>query len=204
MNKLEFAESLNKTFKNIPNNFFDQIDKYKIFLQKYNQKMNLTRLDSESKIYGDYFYESIIPYKDFDFSKINLLLDIGSGSGIPGVVLKLLYPHIELTIIEANNKKCVFLKELCNHLGIKTVILNQRAEKIEKHQREQFDCVTSRAVASLSIMIEISLPYLKVDGLLIEPKSKKMYDEMPSAEKIISNLGGKFLQVNQFSSINNK
>jgi 16S rRNA (guanine527-N7)-methyltransferase len=173
MNKIEFINNIQKIFKNIPLNFFDQIEKYKEFLQEYNQKTNLTRLDDERIIYAEYFYESIIPYKDCNFINVNKVLDIGSGSGIPGIILKLLCPNISLTIIEANNKKCVFLKQLCKHLKIDAVILNQRAEKILSHQREHFDLVTSRAVAPLSIIVELSLPYLKINGLLIEPKSRK-------------------------------
>jgi 16S rRNA (guanine527-N7)-methyltransferase len=173
MNNIDFAINLKKIFPKIPDDFFAQINRYKLFLQKYNQKTNLTRLADENKIYSEYFYESIVPYKDFDFVKIQSLLDIGSGSGIPGIVLKLLYPYIQLTIIESNNKKVTFLKELCYHLKIKATVLNQRAENIQNKQREQFDIVTCRAVASLPIIVELSLPYLKVNGLLIAPKSQK-------------------------------
>jgi 16S rRNA (guanine527-N7)-methyltransferase len=204
MNKTEFISSVNDIFKNIDSNFFSNIEKYKDFLNEVNEHTNLTRLDSPDKIYGEYFYESIIPYKDVDFAKIQSLLDIGSGSGIPGIVLKLLYPHIELTIIEANNKKCTFLKSLCEKLNIDVQILNQRAENIQKNQREYFDLVTSRAVAPLPFIIEISLPYVKVGGFMIEPKSSKVIAELEDVNKIIQTLGGKFLAPKNFVSINQK
>jgi 16S rRNA (guanine527-N7)-methyltransferase len=204
MTKTEFAQSTIQTFKNIPNDFLLKIEKYKNFLRAYNQNVNLTRLDDEDKIYGEYFYESIIPYKDFDFTKVKSLLDIGSGSGIPGIVLKLLYPHLNLTIIESNNKKCLFLKSLSKELEVDVNVLNQRAESIQSNQREQFDLVTSRAVAPLPFILELSLPYVKVSGFLIEPKSKKGLVELSNIEPTIEKLGGKLFAVNQFESVNHK
>lgn len=204
MNKTEFNACIQTEFKHISSLFFDQVEKYKIFLQDYNQKINLTRLDTEPKIYGEYFYESIVPFKDLDLLKIHTLLDIGSGSGIPGMILKLLYPHLQLTIIESNRKKCLFLKKLGEHLNIDVSIINQRAEKIQNCHREQFDLVTSRAVGALPIMVELSLPYLKIGGLLVEPKSKKWSEELLVSQKIITALGGKLRSTNQFQSANDK
>jgi 16S rRNA (guanine527-N7)-methyltransferase len=204
MNKLEFQKHVNDAFKNISPTFFETIEAYKTFLNESNQTLNLTRLNTEDKIYGEYFFESIIPYKSVDFSKINFVLDIGSGSGIPGIILKILYPHINLTIIEANTKKCVFLKQLSEQLSINVQILNQRAENIENTQREMFDLVTSRAVTILPILLEISLPYVKVGGMLIEPKSKMGKQEINGVEKNIINLGGRLEKILEFSSINNR
>jgi 16S rRNA (guanine527-N7)-methyltransferase len=164
MNKHEFEVEIKKIFKNINDNFFSLVDEYKLFLQEYNKKVNLTRLDTEEKIYKDYFYESVIPYKDLDFLKINSVLDIGSGSGIPGVVIKLLYPHIKLTIIESNNKKIAFLKELTKKLNITITLYADRAENIARQHNEQFDLVTSRAVAVLPAILEISIRYVKIGG----------------------------------------
>jgi 16S rRNA (guanine527-N7)-methyltransferase len=164
MNKNTFETEIKKVFTNINRDFFSTVEIYKSFLQDYNKKINLTRLDGEDKIYGDYFYESIIPYKDLDFSNIKHVLDIGSGSGIPGVVLKLLYPHIELTIIESNNKKVTFLNELAKLLNIQITVLANRAEDLARQYNEQFDLVTSRAVASLQAIVEISIRFVKIGG----------------------------------------
>jgi 16S rRNA (guanine527-N7)-methyltransferase len=204
MNKKEFQKYVTQDFHNINKSFFTQIEIYKEFLQKYNQNINLTRLDSNDKIYADYFYESIIPYKQINFDNIVSFLDIGSGSGIPGVVLKLLYPHLQLTIIESNNKKCIFLKALSKILKIQIKILNQRAEDIKENQREYYDLVTSRAVAMLPIILEISLPYLKIDGICVEPKSLSAEKESKDINKIISALGCRLESTNQFTSINEK
>ncbi|GHU27895.1 ribosomal RNA small subunit methyltransferase G [Bacilli bacterium] len=202
MNVTQFRQEINKTFSDIDATFFHNVEKYKRFLQEYNQKINLTRLDSDGKIYGDYFYESVIPFKDVDLKSIKTLLDIGSGSGIPGIVLKLMYPHITLTIIESNNKKVTFLNKLCAILDIKVNILYQRAELIEKNQRESFDLVTSRAVAPLPILVELSIPYLKVNGILIEPKTLNAVHEINAAATKIEMLGSTIESINDFVSVN--
>jgi 16S rRNA (guanine527-N7)-methyltransferase len=123
MTKEEFIVQIKKTFPNVDSSFFSQIEVYKDFLRKTNQTLNLTRLDKEEKIYGEYFFESIFPFSFLDFSKPLSLLDIGSGSGIPGIVLKILFPQIKLTIIESSNKKVSFLKLLCDTLKIEATIL---------------------------------------------------------------------------------
>lgn len=189
MNKEEFIKSVTNVFKDIDSNWINQIELYKVFLREYNKKVNLTRLDDEAKIYGSYFYESIIPYKTVDFSKINSLLDIGSGSGIPGIVLKILYPHINLTIIESNNKKTIFLNELIKELDLKNVkVITKRAEIIRPNEREMFDLVTSRAVASIKVMLELSTPYAKVDGQIIVPKSVNYKNETNGLNQLMSAL----------------
>lgn len=189
MNKAEFKQLIKNNFKNIPNDFFDQIKVYKDFVQSQNKLFNLTNLANEEIIYEKYFLESIIDYKEIDFDKINNVLDIGSGSGIPGIIIKLLFKHIHLTIIEATGKKVKFLNELVDKLHLDNVtIINKRAEDINDYEYESFDLVTSRAVAELKILLEISAPYAKVNGLIIEPKSKKYIQELTDAKTIIQNL----------------
>ncbi|GHU47338.1 ribosomal RNA small subunit methyltransferase G [Bacilli bacterium] len=202
MNFTQFKHEINKIFTDIDAAFFNNVEKYKTFLQEYNQKVNLTRLDSDAKIYGDYFYESVIPFKDIDLKEVKTLLDIGSGSGIPGIVLKLMYPHLVLTIIESNNKKVIFLNKLCELLCIKVNVLSQRAELIDATQRESFDLVTSRAVAALPILVELSIPYLKVGGILLEPKTLNASHEINAASAKIELLGAKVETINDFISIN--
>jgi len=188
MNRETFKDKIKELFHNIDENFFHQIEKFKVFIQQKNKMFNLTRLDSDEHIYGEYFYESLKPYRNIDLSS-KTVLDIGSGGGVPGILLKLLESSISLTIIEANAKKCNFLKELSSILSIETNILTKRAEDISDDEREKFDIVTSRAVAELKIILEISVPYCKVGGLIIEPKGKNYMVELNNAKKIISLLG---------------
>jgi 16S rRNA (guanine527-N7)-methyltransferase len=204
MNKQQFEVIIKKTFPKVNVVFFQQVEIYKVFLQKYNDKINLTRIDSDDKIYGEYFYESVIPYKNIDFNKYQKILDIGSGSGIPGVVLKLMFPNIDLTIIESNEKKCRFLEELKNELNIEFTIFPKRAEKILLDHRDNFDLVTSRALAKLPIAIELSMPYTKVNGLTIIPKSQKIEQESKNIDSLINSLGSKLIKIDSFISDNHK
>lgn len=180
----DFIEIINNQYDVNPI-FFDQIEIYKNFLQSQNKLYNLTRLDDDEIIYEKYFYESIEP-----FFKVNLknkkILDIGSGSGIPGIVLKLLEPSIELTIIESNIKRVNFLNQLIKKLNLEKVyILYQRAETNWKDWQNHFDIVTSRAVSNLGSTLEISCQYTKIGGLIIEPKSHNYENEY---KKVINKL----------------
>ncbi len=187
MNQLEFFNLLAKDFE-LTEAMKQQFITYKNYLQEQNKVHNLTRLDSEDIIYEQYFYESIVPYKGFDFNHKSLL-DIGSGSGIPGIALKILFPHMSLTILESNTKKINFMQSLAQTLGFDDItFFNQRAEEISSNQRETFDYVTSRAVAALKILVEISTPYLKVGGMLIEPKSLNYEQEHLEAQPIMKGM----------------
>lgn len=201
MNKLQFKELIQKNFKNIPNDFFDLIEKYKNFVQTKNKLFNLTNFANDEVIYQKYFFDSIIDYKPIDFLKINNVLDIGSGSGIPGIIIKLLFRHINLTIIEATNKKVKFLNELVNYLNLQNItIINKRAEKINDNEYESFDLVTSRAVAELRVLLEISTPYAKISGLIVEPKSKKYNQELIGAKNIMEELDLSLINEYDFNS----
>lgn len=203
MDKQQFHLEIAKIYKGIPVNFFDNIEKYKELIFKFNETTNLTSFDND-RIYDDFFYESIIPYKNIDFKKYPSVLDIGSGAGIPGILLKLLFPFIELTIIEANSKKNTFLNLLIKELNLKDVVLlNQRAEEINFNDYETFDLVTSRAVAPLRIIMEISTPYCKVNGLIVQPKSKNYLNEQKDFDKLINELHLRLIKIESFYSATN-
>lgn len=158
-------------------------------------------MDKEDKIYGEYFYESLYPYSKFDFTDKSLL-DIGSGSGIPGILIKLLFPKCDLTILESSTKKCNFMKELCDKLNINVNFINARAEEV-KNEREKFDFVTSRAVASTKIMIELGVPFLKIGGLLIDPKSTISKQEVAQVRVMANKVGARVNDIIQSTSQNN-
>ncbi|MDE6289369.1 MAG: 16S rRNA (guanine(527)-N(7))-methyltransferase RsmG [Ureaplasma sp.] len=192
MTKDEFIDYL-KLNLNLSDDKLDLIFKYKDFLQSQNKISNLTRLDSEKLVYSSYFLESLMPFINMNFKPVQnqSLLDIGTGSGIPGVLLKIVYPELNVTLIESNSKKINFLSKLIELLKLENIsIIQGRSEEIIRNQDlyEKFDFVTSRAVSSLHNILELSAGYCKVNGLIIEPKSIKSEIELLNANSIINNL----------------
>lgn len=151
--------------------------------------MNLSRICDDEQIYDQYFLASLIPFTKLDYFNENIdlkILDIGTGSGIPGVVLKIIYPHIKLTLMEASTKKCVFLNKLTKQLNFTDVeIVNSRCEDCVDKYRESFDIVTSRAVASLNKILELSTAFAKVCGSVIALKSQNYLIELAEAKNAI-------------------
>lgn len=197
MNKNEFIDKTLKLFKikNFNISFLDwQLEIYKNFLQQQNKYMNLTRLDDEKNIWSNYFFKSIIVYNSINFTNINTLLDVGSGSGIPGVVLKLFFPNVKLTLIDSNRKKCYFLQQLIKKINLNNVeIIWQRIENLSKYR--QFDLTTAKALAPVEIVLEMLLPFTKINGLCVVPKSKNFLSEVKNLNQEINQLGGKLICV---------
>ncbi len=189
MDQKEFEQYLLNICPWVSQDTFDKFTTYKQTLQHYNQQMNLSRLVSDDKIYDQYFLASLLPFTKLDYfsSDINLsLLDIGTGSGIPGIVLKIIYPHLNVTLVEASAKKCKFLKIILDLLHLDDVTLvNQRCEEYIKNHRESFDLVTSRAVSSLNKILELSAPFAKVDGHIIALKSQNYLMELSESQNAI-------------------
>lgn len=189
MNKVEFNNYLKEICPWVSEHTFELFEIYKSTLQNYNKKMNLSRICNDEQIYDQYFLASLIPFTKLDYFHENInfkILDIGTGSGIPGVVLKIIYPQIKLTLMEANTKKCTFLNELINRLNFNDVeIINSRCEDCVNKYRECFDIVTSRAVASLNKILELSAAFAKVGGSIIALKSQNYLIELNEAKNAI-------------------
>lgn len=190
MTKLEFETKLKELCPWVNEKTFSLFDSYKLLLQEYNKKFNLTRLDSNDLIYDQYFLASLIPFiylDEFDENSNFSLLDIGTGSGIPGVILKIIFPNLKITLLDSNNKKCSFLNILINKLNLKLInVACARAEDFAYHNVEKFDYVTSRAVAKLSIILELSILSTKINGQIITCKSVNYEDELLESKDIIS------------------
>lgn len=189
MNKNEFVNCI-KEYICVSDDEIELIEKYKTILQIENKKYNLTRLDKEEIIYSHYFLESILPYfkTKIDFNK-KKILDIGSGSGIPGILIKIFFPEAQVYLLESNLKKCKFLSLLCNELKlIDVIIINDRAESYIQGNYEKFDIVTSRAVSELRKILELSAGYAKVNGLILEPKGINWNTEFENAKEIMNKL----------------
>lgn len=195
MNKTEFEQALKELNIDLTVEHLKKLDIYYQFLKEYNSHTNLTSIILEEQVYLKHFYDSLTIVKAIDLMDINTLLDIGTGAGFPGVVLKIFYPHIKITLLDSNNKKTKFLEKLIEKLEITNVnIINKRSEIYVLEKREYFDLVTSRAVADLKILTELSLPFVKIGGFFIPLKGDSKL-ELESAIYAINKLGGKFKAV---------
>lgn len=171
MNKELFIEELKKININPTPKQLEQLEKYYEILVSENKKYNLTAITNKEDVYLKHFYDSITITKIIDLNNQSLC-DIGTGAGFPGIVLKIFFPNLSITLVDSTLKKCKFLEFVIKELGLNNIkVLNKRAEEFSKEVREEFDIVTSRAVAPLKHLLEYSIPLLKVNGLYVAMKS---------------------------------
>lgn len=170
----------------------DRLEKYAEMLIEKNKVMNLTAITQPEEVALKHFYDSLIPLKQIDIPKGAKVIDVGTGAGFPGMVLKIARPDIELTLLDSLNKRLVFLQEVLDELGLSANIIHTRAEEAARGElRESFDFAFARAVAQLNTLCEYCLPYVKVGGCFVAMKGKKAAEELIEAEKAIQVLGAK-------------
>lgn len=199
MNIDTFKKELAKLNIEITEKNLEDLNIYKEMLLEYNKKFNLTAIKTEEEIYLKHFYDSLTLTKGINLKNNLKLLDIGTGAGFPGLVLKIFYPELEITLLDSNHKKIMFLEQVIQRLNLKNITcLNTRAENLPSNYREYFDIVTSRAVAHLRILSELSIPYLKVNGNLIAMKGISE-TEIKESEKILAELNSNILEVIKFN-----
>ncbi len=171
MNKDEFILECKKIGIKINNSILEKLDLYQKELVNWNKKFNLTTIIEEDRIYLKHFYDSLCLIKAIDLNNKEIC-DFGTGAGFPGMVLAILFKDSNITLIESNNKKILFLNNIKEKLKLNNVtIINDRIEIYGKNNRELFDIVTCRAVSNLKIILELSISLLKVDGLFLPLKS---------------------------------
>ena len=171
MNKEGFIKEVSKLGINLTDIQLEQLNKYYHQLVVENQKYNLTSITEEEDVYLKHYYDSLTITKIISLSNQSLC-DIGTGAGFPGLVLKIVFPNLKVTLVDATEKKCNFLKLVIKELNLKNIeVINERAEIYSKAVREKYDIVTSRAVAPLKHLLEYSIPLVKVNGYYIAMKS---------------------------------
>jgi len=176
------------------------LDRYYKFLVEKNKVMNLTGITDYDGVYYKHFYDSLSLNQSIDLKTVSTMLDIGSGAGFPGIVIKIFYPHIKLTIVDSLGKRITFLKELAEYLGLTGIdFVCDRAENYIKQRRNYYDLVTARAVAPIDILDELAIPFVKVGGYLIAMKASNFKEELSRAEKGIEILGGKVTDIISFN-----
>lgn len=203
MNETEFIKKLKKIDIILTQN---QINKFKIYYEyliEYNKHTNLTSITTKEDVYLKHFYDSCLLTKTIDFNNIDTMLDIGCGAGFPGIVIKILFPNIKLTLLDSNNKKTKFCESLSTLLELDNVeIVNKRAEEYIIEKREYFDIVSARAVKNLPVLIELSIPYVKQNRYFIAMKSD-YEEELNNSKNGIKVLGAEYIKTININLPNN-
>lgn len=199
MNKDSIILEIKKLPIDVTENQLKQLEIYADYLLEYNKTTNLTGIKTIDEVYLKHFYDSLLICKYYDFSNTNNLLDIGSGAGFPGVIIKIFFPNINVTLLDANNKKVTFLNKLIDKLGLTGInAVNDRAENYVKKNRNAFDITVARAVSEMRIISELAIPFTKKDGYFIAFKGNYP-EELKNSENTINILNANIEKIEKDS-----
>ncbi len=169
-----------------------RLDRYAALLVEWNEKMNLTAITDPEGIVIKHFLDCALLLKHVNIPTGASVIDVGTGAGFPGMVLKILRPDIKLTLLDGLNKRLTFLNEVAKSLGLEVTTTHIRAEEAGKNPlyREKFDLVTARAVAELRVLYEYCLPLCRIGGTFCSMKGPSAEEELKNAGKAKAILGG--------------
>lgn len=169
---------------------YEKLDIYAEFLVEYNKSVNLTAITDPTEILFKHFIDSILLDKYVDIPENASIIDVGTGAGFPSVPLKLFRPDINITLLDSLNKRITFLKMLCEKLGIQAEFIHERAEIAGKNPdfRERFDVSCARAVANMSVLSEMCLPFVRTDGIFTAMKG--LSENIADGNNAVGLLGG--------------
>jgi len=164
----------------------NNLKKYYDLLISWNEKINLTAITNINDVYLKHFYDSLTIIKAIDLNKIDSLCDVGTGAGFPGLVIKIFYPHLNITLIDSLNKRINFLNEVIKELKLdKIETIHSRIEDYGKKNRSKYDVVTARAVTKLNVLLEYTIPITKVNGYFI-PLKGDMKEELDNSKNAMT------------------
>ncbi|MBE0701535.1 MAG: 16S rRNA (guanine(527)-N(7))-methyltransferase RsmG [Acholeplasmataceae bacterium] len=176
-----------------------QFEVYFNYLIEYNKITNLTRITDEREVYIKHFFDALTIIKILDFNAVHSLCDMGSGAGFPSIPLKIIFPHLDITIIDSLGKRIIFLENLINKLILTPInLINDRIETYAVKNQLKFDLVTARALGNMSLICEMGLPMTKVGGFFIAYKSINYEQELNQAKNAIKLLGGQIAKIETF------
>ncbi|MDA5459216.1 rRNA small subunit methyltransferase, glucose inhibited division protein GidB [Weissella confusa] len=195
MNPEEFAAALREHNVELNAQQLAQYQQYYERLVAVNEHMNLTAITERDEVYLKHFYDSLTlawAYPELQTDELHMI-DVGAGAGFPSLPLKIAFPQLQITIIDALNKRINFLRDLVKELGLEGVTVEHaRAEEFGNKTapaREQYDVATARALARLNVLGELTLPFVKVGGVLLAMKGSAADEELAEAKKAITTLG---------------
>ena len=164
---------------------------------KQNEVMNLTGITDDKGVANLHLLDSLTVLSTADLSG-KKLIDVGCGAGFPGVPLAIACPDAEITLLDSLGKRMKWLEEVLPALGIRAECITARAEEAVATRRESYDYATSRAVARLNILLELTAPYVKVGGAVLAMKGTAAREELAECQNAIKKLGLKLEQVREF------
>lgn len=178
---------------------YDKLSIYCDFLIEYNKNVNLTAITDPVDILYKHFIDSIIMVKYVDIPQNACIIDVGTGAGFPSIPLKIYRPDINLTLLDSLNKRITFLQLLCEKIGIKAEFIHGRAEDFSKkpEYREKFDVSCARAVANMSLLSELCIPFVKVGGKFVSMKGPN--EDISLGFNAIKILGGNVSRETNYS-----
>lgn len=198
MNLDLFIEETKKLGIELTSQQLEKLNQFYELLISWNQKMNLTRIIEKEDVYLKHFYDSLTLSKVIDLKQDLTLCDVGSGAGFPGIVLKICFPNLKITLLDSLQKRVNYLNEIIKKLDLKNIeAIHTRAEDYAKQNREKFDIVTARAVANLKILSELCIPMVKVNGLFIAMKAN-IEEEIENSTEILNKLDSKIERIETF------
>ncbi len=171
MNQSRFIIEVEKLGIEVTDEKLQKLERYYELLIEYNKVMNLTGITQKEDVYLKHFYDSLTLVKVIDLNNVDSLCDLGSGAGFPGIVLKIFYPNLKITLIDSLNKRINFLNIVINELDLKDITaIHTRIEDYTKINKEKYDVVTARAVAQTNILLELGINLVKVGSYFIAMK----------------------------------
>ena len=198
MTQNEFINELKKLNIELTNKQLEQLNTYYELLVEYNKVMNLTGITEKNQVYLKHFYDSLTLKKIIDPTKEETLCDIGTGAGFPGLVLKIVFPNLKVTLVDSLNKRIEFLKTVIQKLNLEDIeAIHARIEEYASINREKYDIVTSRAVAPLNILLEYAIPLLKENKYFISFKGN-ISEEINESKKALQTLNSEIEQIEEF------
>lgn len=178
----------------------DKLLKLYEFLLEYNQNVNLTAITDFEEVVVKHFIDSVLPFSMIDIKENSSFIDVGTGAGFPSIPLMIVRPDLKGTLLEALNKRCVFLEKACKLTNVDAKVVHGRAEDYAKEKRETFDFATARAVAAMPVLCEYCIPYVKTGGRFIALKS--VNEDETQCEKAVKVLGGKIAEIKDYTITN--
>ena len=194
MNKEEFIKYLEELNIYPTEDQLDKLNKFYNLLIEWNEKINLTRIVDEKDVYLKHFYDSLTITKEVDLSKVNTLCDVGTGAGFPGIVLKIMYPNLQVTLIDSLQKRVNYLNEIIKVLELTNIeAIHSRGEDY----KGSFDVVTSRAVANIEKLVNYTMHLVSKDGVFIAMKGN-IDNELTDSIKQKLSKKYKVIKINKF------